>query len=363
MKVLLVSNQDGNSAWSRAAQQIGMALDHVGVNTAARHYKLNNNPENLDDRYRELTKKDINGCDVCLHVGLPHHFSWDSRFLNVGYFFTETRNYEYSSWPAHINLLDLAIVPSTYAHEAALRSGVKTKVKTCPVPMETKSGNEIESLKKIAEGDYLFYFVGDSSLRKALPLLLRSFYSEFTANEPVNLVIKTNKFNTEPEQLRQEVIRMVEDIQGGLRVSRHFKKPIIITEDYSDQEIVDLHTTCDCLMAPSFGEAWGFTVMDAMGVGNRVITSSTGAFKEYSPITVPSFRTKCFGIDTFPGLMTGHEEWECVDLGAMCNAMRQAYSWGRNKTVTKQESTFETVGNKLKDIISESHKQYIKQRA
>lgn len=363
MKVLLVSNQDGHSAWSRAAQQIGVALDQVGVNVAARHYKLNNNPESLDPRYEALTKKDSGGSDICLHVGLPHHFSWDSRFFNVGYFFTETRDYTYSSWPAHINLLDLAIVPSTYAHEAAIRSGVKTKIKTCPLPMEPKKGAVIESLQKIAEDDYLFYFVGDSSLRKALPLLLRSFYSEFTANEPVNLVIKTSKFGVSPDDLRKEVIKTVEDIQGGLRVSKTFKKPIIITEDYTDQQISDLHETCNCLLAPSFGEAWGLTVLDAMGIGNEVITSNTGAFKDYSPLIVPSYPTRCFGIDTFPGLMTGYEEWESIDIGAMCNVMRQVYKFGKRKTKHDLSAlSFENAGKQLKETLSENHRQYIKRR-
>ena len=365
MKILLLSSyEEGNSAWSRAAQNMCRALDLAGADVVPRSYKLNATEPNVHDRVRELEAGTEEGCDVIFHIGLPHHFSWDSRFLNVGYYFTESRDYSYSDWVSYANLMDLLIVPNSYAHEAALTSGVKKTVRTCPVPMDMDLYSDREPLEQIRQfsyDDYLFYFIGDASTRKDLTGLLKAFYTEFTRNEPVNLVIKVGKYDTHPDQIREQVKNTVMGIQEGLRTSQAYSAPIIVTEELTQEDLFRLHATCDCLVSPSHGEAWGFNVLDAMGMGNEVITSSTGAFKEYSPHMVPSYPTTAFGVDSFPGLMTAHEQWETIDIKKLQEAMRIEYNYpGRNgqaKSIVRDYNLLE-VGIRLKKIIEEKYENH-----
>lgn len=337
------------------------ALDLAGAEVVPRSYKLNSSKPNVHDRVRELEAGSVEGCDVIFHVGLPHHFSWDSRFLNVGYYFTESRNYSQSEWVSHANLMDLIMVPNNYAHNAALDSGVKTKVKTCPVPMDTSLYKEYEPLSQIQEatlGDYLFYFIGNSCRRKALPTLLKAFYTEFTKNEPVNLVIKTDKFGVSEEDVTKMVINMTNEVKAGLRVSNEYSNPVIITEELSQEDLFRLHKTCDCLVSPSYGEAWGFNVLDAMGLGKLIITSDTGAFSDYSPMKVKSYPTQAFGIETFDGLMTGHESWENIDQRSLMSTMRQCYKLREESTAHKNITasfSLEKVGKKMLNIIKEQY--------
>jgi glycosyltransferase involved in cell wall biosynthesis len=363
MKILLVSSyEEGRSAWSRAAQNICRALDLVGVDVVPHSYKLNTSKPQVHEQVRALEKKDKEGCDVILHVGLPHHFSWDSRFLNVGYFFTETKDYTYSSWVSHINLLDLAIVPNIMAVEAAEKSGVVVPIEQCVVPMDSSIYEEkgvLPEIEALARGDYLFYFIGDASLRKGLPLLLRAFYTEFSINEPVNLVIKTSKYGMSADEIRNAVKDTVNNVQAGLRVSNEYAKPIIVGDDLPDREMVRLHNTCDCLVAPSFGEAWGFPVLDAIGCGNEVITSDTGGFSDYSPRIIPSFPTRAFGVESFPGIMTARETWDMVDLDLLSKEMRKVYNLGKTKTSTDMEDfSLEHVGGELKRILEEAYENH-----
>jgi glycosyltransferase involved in cell wall biosynthesis len=358
MKILLLSSyEEGSSAWSRAAQNMCRALDLAGVEVVPRSYKLNNSTPLVHKRIRALEESTEENCDTILHVGLPHHFSWDSRFFNVGYFFTESRNFSESSWVNHANLMDLIIVPNTYAGFAAIDSGITTPVKVCPVPMDTELYYDRPKLNQITEatnGDYLFYFIGDFSHRKALPTVLKAFYTEFTKNEPVNIVIKTSKFGVSQEELEKMTLRMVNEIKAGLRVSNEYSNPVIITEELSQDDLFRLHSTCDCLVSPSYGEAWGFNVLDAMGQQNAVITSDTGAFKDYSPLRIKSYPTQAFGIDTFDGLMTGHETWESVDQKHLMATMRQCYIWRQSVPTNKQiveKYSLKKIGKKLKSII------------
>jgi glycosyltransferase involved in cell wall biosynthesis len=358
MKILLLSSyEEGNSAWSRAAQNMCRALDLAGAAVVPRSYKLNRSKPNVHERVRELEKGSIEGCDVIFHIGLPHHYSWDSRFLNVGYFFTESQNFAQSEWVSHCNLMDMVIVPNKYAAMAAIDSGIKVPIHTCPVPLDTDLYKEYEPLPQIKEatlGDYLFYFIGDSSFRKALPTVLKAFYTEFTKNEPVNLVIKTSKYGMSDQEVTEDTVRRVNEVKAGLRVSNAYSNPIIITEELSQEDLFRLHSTCNCLVSPSYGEAWGFNVVDAMGLKRMVITSDTGAFKDYSPVKIPSFPSKAFGIESFPGLMTGHETWESVDPNKLMKAMRQAYEWGggcqTNRHIIGQYN-LEKVGKRLLKII------------
>lgn len=362
MKILLLgSYEEGNSAWSRATQNMCRALDIAGAEVVPRSYKLNRSKPNVHERVRALEQNGIDGCNVIFHVGLPHHYSWDSRFFNVGYFFTESQNFSQSSWVSHCNLMDMVIVPNKYAAMAAVDSGIKVPIHVCPVPLDTDLYRDYEPLPQIKEatyGDYLFYFIGDSSFRKALPTVLKAFYTEFTKNEPVNLVIKTSKYGLSEKEVTDMTVKRVNEVKAGLRVSNEYSNPIIISEELSQEDLFRLHATCDCLLSPSYGEAWGFNVVDAMGLKRTVITSDTGAFKDYSPLKIESFPSKPFGIESFPGLMTGHETWESINQDKFMASMRQAYGWRgevpTNQAIVKQFS-LEKVGKRLLKIIKENY--------
>lgn len=340
------------------------ALDLAGAEVVPRSYKLNRSKPSVHERVRELEAGTEEGCDVIFHVGLPHHYSWDSRFLNVGYFFTESRDFSQSNWVSHCNLMDCVITPNIYAKMAAIDSGITVPVEMCPVPLDTDLYKEYEPLEQLQEatmGDYLFYFIGDFSFRKALPTVLKAFYTEFTKNEPVNLVIKTTKYGLSEQEVTDLTLKMVNEIKAGLRVSDEYSDPVILTEELPQEDLFRLHTTCDCLLSPSYGEAWGFNVLDAMGVSNAVITSDTGAFTDYSPCKVESYPSQAFGIESFPGLMTGHESWESIDQAQLMHKMRDIYEYGGDMPIHRaiaRSYPLEKIGKRLLKIIEGKYENY-----
>jgi len=360
MKVLFIGPyRDGNSGWANACKNYILALDSVGVEVVPRSYKLNNDPENVPARILDLENGTEKGCDIVVHCGLPHLYSYSSGVKNVGIFFTETKNFSITPWVSHINLMDLGIVPSLYSQQAALNSGVKTPIKIVPPPVNLskfKTYPEIEQLKTATDNDYLFYFIGDMNLRKNLPALIKAFHTEFTPNEPVSLVLKLNKYGMSPDQLYKETINVLENIRAGLRLRPmdRYKKEIVITDDYSDDELMCLHQTCDCFVSPSFGESWGMSCIDAMGMGNIVVASDTGAQRDYADLVVRSYDSPCYGIhDAFDFMFTGFENWDSVSVSELGKMMRFAMELKGGRDMN--EFGYEAVGNKLKDVLIETN--------
>jgi glycosyltransferase involved in cell wall biosynthesis len=361
MKILFTgSYKDGNSGWSKAGQLYLRALNTTGVDIVSRAYKLNDSEPNLHPEVQALEEKSLDGVTHVVHCGLPHHYQYNSDFRTVGIFFTETRDYRTTPWPRHINMLDVGIVPCLYAHEAALNSGVKTDIKTVPVPVDLEhyeNPGKIDSIEGLGE-DYTFLFIGSADLRKGLPHLVRAFHMAFTPNMPVQLVIKTNKWGVGPDQLRQEVIGTLENIKQGLRLRRHYKKEVILTDELDDNQMLALHNSCDCLVAPSLGECWGQTVIDHMALGKPVLTSNTGGFQDYVPPQqrMLSYPAQCYGIsDTFETMMTSFEDWEQIDLRSLAAGMSAVVN-EKIRTIPKNRKVVEgfaldKVGPKLLEAI------------
>lgn len=365
MKILVTGPADGYSGWSRACREYTLALDSVGYEVVPRYYKLNDDLEIKHPRIEELKNNSENNCDVIFHVGLPYHYNRHKKALNIGVFFTETLNFKYTSWPGKINLMDLAIVANKKAIEESKNSGVNIPVYNCPPPikdLKTEKFEEVLGLKNEAYNDFLFYFIGDVSLRKNLPLIIKSFNTAFTPNMPVSLVLKISKYGENSENLRSKTINTLEEIKRGLRIRpiNSYKKEIIITETLSDYNLNCLHKTCNCLLNVSSGEAFGFSVLDALSHGNITIASNVGISSEISPIIIDGQQIPCYAMsETFPDLMTSNETWLSPSPIELIQKMQFVYD-NKEKYINKQNFniidnfSYESIGNKLKMII-ENH--------
>ena len=91
-----------------------------------------------------------------------------------------------------------------------------------------------------------------------------------------------------------------------------------------------LHATCDCLVAPSFGEAWCIPAFDAMGFGNTPICTNTGGMTDFlsggGGMLVDAHPEPVFGMtETFADLYTGRENWDNIDIRELQKRMRNVY--------------------------------------
>ena len=154
-------------------------------------------------------------------------------------------------------------------------------------------------------------------------------------------------------------------------------RDVVITEDISNENICSLHQYCDCFVCPSHGEAWSIPTFDAMAFGSNPIASDYGGPPEFIPVgytpldqcgtLVEGSYSVCKCSDAaFPDIFTGREYWFQPCEMEIRHAMREAYethqsdplaakrSWKMAGLKQAKKFTYEVIGNKMKEILSES---------
>ncbi len=262
MKILIIAHfNNGPSGWTKASIEYCLALDAVGYDVVCRSVNLTNTQTELPLKIQGFLSKDCQNVDICIQCILPHHFEYSTKFKkNLGLIFTETDSIKWTPWVEKINLLDGIIVACNSSKECLENSGIKVPIYIVPVPTDiTKFSKQYEKLKLPTNDDFIFYTIGTFDRRKNLSALLKAFHTEFDRSEPVSLVIKTNKFNLNPQECGNEVQNYFSEIKKGLKLYSSlllYKQEIIITNYMSEEQINQLHNTCDCFVMSSHGEGY-----------------------------------------------------------------------------------------------------------
>lgn len=341
MKVLFIGHYREQSGWGRAAQEYILALDEV-CDVVCRPVKLNPVQAPVPSRILELERKSDKNCDVCIQNVLPHLLFYNGNFRNICIPFIDTVNLRGHAWLKYMEKFEIWSPCTTMDLELCrfFNSSV--------VPVPCDPSKYMSSRKKITVGHdlsnkFVFYSIFDLTPRKNLIGLLKAFHAEFEAWEDVELIIKTGKYGKHPEEVRKQVIDMNNKVCQSLKLPNR-KKPIIMTEHLSDEELDGLHNLGDCFVLPSYGEAWCFPAFDAMGFGkfpivtkgtscdDYIIDNNTGRFI-YSRQTHVSGMT-----DTFKDIFTAREKWFEPDLCDLSRKMRWVYE---SYITTEQEKDFQ----------------------
>lgn len=334
MPVLYVGHYREQSGWGQVTRDQILALDCAGVDVVPRSLNLGLASAQVPDRILELEKGDPTKCDVIIQHVLPHYMKYDSHFRkNIGMFELETQNIQHTQWVDHLNIMDELWVPCTDMIDL---KGVKTNTLWVPHACDEKEYEQKypDLTLDHLNNKFVFYFVGTFSRRKHLPALLRAFYAEFEQFEPVELVIKTNKPGMTPGELAVEVQDMCAKIKENLRIYEDIKRckeETIITVDLPRSQLLALHNACDCLVMPSFGEAWCAPAFDAMALSNIVIAGNFGGPKDYithesNGLLVNGSMEPVFGeTEAFPGFGSSRELEFDISVSDLQKQMRRAY--------------------------------------
>lgn len=369
MKVLFISHMREASGWGQAARDIILAMDSVGIDIVARCVKLGINPPELPTRLLELESKDSEGCNVCIQHVLPHLMDYNGNFdKNIALYDTETDSFTYSSWPDKINSMDEAWVINQQMLESSIASGVKIPIKVVPhcsnLDKFKKDYPKLDIEPLIDE--FTFYFIGDLTRRKNLVALIKAYHLEFSPNEQASLLIKAAKHNVSDADNIKEISEACNKIKEQLKLypkPEDYKPEIIISERLSEDILASLHKTCDCFVAPSFGEAWCIPAFDALGFGNPVIANDVGGLSEFvnnrNGWLVSNTIEPVFGMkDTFHDIFTGRENWNNICVNDLRRCMREAYEDKESFLDKKIKATksvnkfgYEDVGNYIKELL------------
>lgn len=336
MKVLYLGHYRDCSGWGQAAMDYIRSLHAVDVDVVCRPIKLNQSQGDIPEIIEELEKKDTVGVTHVIQHVLPHHMDYNCRVHNIGLYATETSDFKYSGWPIKINQMDEAWVINRQQVGASQISGVKIPIHVVPHACDvSKFDKDWEPLDiPYNKGNFLFYFLGDFTKRKNLLALLMAFHTEFGRNEPVSLLIKTGKYGMSGPECGDKVSGLCRQVKESLKLYpqvEDYHKEVIMGGHITEENIMRLHSSCDCFVMPSYGEAWCIPAFDALGFGNTPICTDVGGMRDFlglfkNDLLVQGHDEIVSGMtDTFPNLCTGREYWTAIDHRELRGKMRNVY--------------------------------------
>lgn len=372
MNTLFVGPYRQNDGWGLATRSYIRAL-------ASQHKNITTRPVYLATPDPYFNEPDILGYentrydnyDVVIQKTLPHCLFLNRSYAkNIGLFVLETNHIKESYCIANINRMDEIWVPSKIEEQCLKKSGVTTTVKTISQPLDTvfieQNRNHKLQLNPILDNMFKFYFIGEHNFRKNILDLVTAFNLAFDYSEPVCLIIKTSKNGVHPNETSKKLEEEIEALKNKLNISKKYKKEIIITNQLSYQDIIGLHNSCDCFVAPSYGEAFCRPAAEALVLGKTPIVNQNTGMKDYinehNGFLVKSHKTPVIlehrTLSKDFDLYNADEYWYKIDMYDLIDKMRSVYNMHCKKDpqlIAKQENgisclnnfSYESIGSKL----------------
>lgn len=368
-KVLLIGVYRDSTGYGMGCIEYLKALNEV-CDVVCRPIKLNNSQTPLEDIVAELENKSSKDCDVVIEYILPSFFEVNLDIKqNIGLFACETDYFGNSNWPEKLNLMDKVFLINEKMRVACNQSGVTTKQYVVNHPINLSKCHKVYQPYNLPclKSDFVFYTISEFSRRKNFAALVKAFHLEFDTDEPVELVIKTHLPGVSPDESRAKIVEYCNEIKKGLKLYtdiRYYKPEILITERFTEEQLMELHARGDVFVSPSFGEAFQIGCAEAMAAGKTpIVTAKAGMEYVTNDVgyVVESHQENVFGQVESPfELYKGNEIWRSISIEGLRKAMRVSYEnrqMRQEKADNGIEKSFEysygRIGQKLLECIND----------
>jgi glycosyltransferase involved in cell wall biosynthesis/tetratricopeptide (TPR) repeat protein len=179
-------------------------------------------------------------------------------------------------------------VPSRFVRDNFERGGVPAgQLQTIPLGIDPAiycpgiTPHPLQTRKR-----FKFLFVGETTPRKGLDVLLKTYLRTFSRKDDVCLVIKD--MDCEDYYARNAALKMIQQCQGNPSC------PEIeyLTAMLPEESLAGLYAACDCFVQPHRAASFGLAALEAMACGLPVITTAYGGVLDFcdndSPLLLPA---------------------------------------------------------------------------
>ena len=189
---------------------------------------------------------------------------------------TNAYGWEESQFPPEfaqgfINNLSGMTLMSSYVRKTMQDNGVGLPMAVVGLGVDHLHRIEPEPVHHDLGQGFRFLHISSCFPRKGLDVLLRAYGQAFTYDDNVTLIVKTfpNPHNN--------AAAMISDFSA----STGSPKVVLINEDLSPGQILELYRRSHCLVAPSRGEGFGLPMAEAMALELPVITTGYGGQTDF----------------------------------------------------------------------------------
>lgn len=361
MKILYIGHVREQSGWGNATRDWIRCLLAAGVDLTVRSIdfdpKVHLEPEIVDC----MRKKDT-GYDAVIQNIIPTHMEYHAKAgKNIGLFFLDSFNIEYTPWSQKLALMDEVWTTNTQALKEVSKYKQNCHLIFPAVDLHKYTYARQQMFIPQTEGNKKLYFIGELNPRKNIGSLIKAYYLTFHKNDPVSLILKLNS-SLGPERTGQVVYEDIQKICSDMKLYPSFEdypSINIISDEMTDDDILNLHYSCDCLVMPSYNEGFCIPAFDALSIGNQVIGTDVGGLREFSyyglqDLTLVSgtFEPVEKMRNLFSNVFTSRESWKQINIEELSNAM---WSWYQNpmpkSPKTLEDYSYENVASSMIDRI------------
>lgn len=322
-KVRFFGKTTGMSGYSYATKYIARAFSESGIPT----YFPSKEP------YFKGLSTCGPACEVDFYIHTPPFSRHKSKNYKIGYFYWETDKIP-ASWAKDIcHSLDEIWVPCKLVELACRRAGFSgpievvhtpysDDVKTDPVRIPALG----TSAAVLSDSCYVFYSIFQWNVRKGYLDLLSAYLREFSPEENVCLLIKTNSVKHKLHG-DSRINRDILDIKSSL--GKNSLPPVFLIKDkLSESRLKGVHELGDCFVLPHRGEGWGMPIHDAMNSQSLIITTKFGGITEHLNETnamIINHTMENVTPMTWNDYYTSDQKWAKPNVDHLKSLMRKAY--------------------------------------
>lgn len=372
MNILFVGPYRQNDGWGLASQSYIKALGTTGHNITTRPVFLAGGDAGLEDpEILGYENSFFDSYDMVIQKTLPHCLFLNRKFKkNIGLFVIETNDISNSVAVNSINSMDEVWVPSEQEKKCLVKSGINKPIKIISQPIDTnfikENINHKLDLHPLTKKTFKFYFIGEYVERKNIKDLITAFHIAFSIDQSVSLILKTSISGRSPQESKDLIEKDIQEIKKKLGISGRYKKEIIITDRLSYRDIIGLHNSCDCFVAPSLGESFCRPAAEALCLGKTpIVTDNTGMtdfINKDNGFIVQSHRTPVIlnqrTLSNDFDMQNANEYWYKINIYDLIEKMRSVYAMhkqDRKNYENKQQLginsieqfSYSSIGNKL----------------
>jgi len=241
-------------------------------------------------------------------------------------------------WIDILNTNTAVICQSMFNKDVFVRAGVKVPIFHVPHVLDTKLFNpDVQPQNK--DDLFTFLFFGAWKQRKGWKELLEAWFREFTPQDKVRLLIKTDRLAL--------ANRDILETRKNIGLAEKDTAPISFeTRILNEVDLPHFVKSADCLISPTYGEGFGLPGLQCMAMGVPVVITDFSGCKDYATdetatLLKPSGFILYNEMDGIPQFR--QKRWSMISVEEIRNKMRYVIN---NK---------EEVNNKAKKAVQFVH--------
>lgn len=244
------------------------------------------------------------------------------------------------NWANILNKNDAIIAPSNFNYKIFSHMQINKPIYYLPHCLNMEVYNR-DVLPLYEYDKYTFLFMGIWRERKGYKQLIESFLKEFSSEDNVQLVIKTDRTKKAQDY--------VEKVKKQMGINKGFAPILFENKVFDEIDLPKYLKSVDCLVSPTMGEGFNLPGLQCMALGIPVIVTNFSGCQDYAndrtaTLLEPNGFVFRNNMDNIPQFR--NKKWAFLEVNKIQKAMRYIFN-NQKKAEMKSNWAYSEVRNKF----------------